>query len=98
MARSKRNVALYVIAYDISNDRRRTKVHKILSAFGEWTQFSLFECFLTPKQLLQLKHRLDQHLNPEEDSVRFYYICERCAAKAKTVGSSPPQEKQLFLI
>jgi CRISPR-associated protein Cas2 len=98
MAGSKRDVALYVIAYDIPNDRRRTKVHKVLSGFGEWTQFSLFECHLTPKQLLQLRHRLDQLLNPEEDSVRFYYICERCVAKAQTVGSAPPEDKRLYVV
>lgn len=39
----------YVIAYDIPDDKRRTKVHKLLSGFGKWTQYSLFECFLTKK-------------------------------------------------
>ena len=38
---------LYVVAYDIQNDKRRTKVHKVLKGFGEWTEFSPFECFLT---------------------------------------------------
>lgn len=98
MAGSKRDVALYIVAYDISDDRRRTKVHKILCGFGKWTQYSLFECHLTPKQLLQLQHRLDRHLRPEEDSVRFYYICESCMAKADTVGGEPPQEEQLFIV
>ena len=54
------DVTCYVIAYDISNDRRRTKVHKVLSGFGQWTQFSLFECHLTAKQNLQLRDRLDR--------------------------------------
>lgn len=89
---------LYVVAYDISDDRRRTKVHKILSGFGRWTQYSLFECHLTPKQLLQLQHRLDRYLKPEEDSVRFYYVCDNCMTKAETVGGEPPQEEQLFIV
>jgi len=98
MAGSKRDTALYVVAYDISDDRRRTRVHKVLSGFGKWTQYSLFECHLTPKQLLQLEARLERHLKPEEDSIRFYYICEKCVAKAKTVGGAPPQEEKLFLV
>lgn len=98
MAGTKRNTALYVVAYDISDDGRRTKVHKTLSGFGKWTQYSLFECHLTSKQLLQLQHRLDRHLEPEEDSVRFYYVCESCVAKAETVGGQPPQEEPLFVV
>ena len=34
--------AFYVIAYDIPSDKRRTKVHKLLCGFGQWTQYSLF--------------------------------------------------------
>ena len=41
----------YVIAYDIPDDRRRTKVHQILMGFGKWTQYSLFECFLSKTEL-----------------------------------------------
>lgn len=52
----------YVIAYDIPDDRRRTKVHKILSGFGTWTQYSLFECFLSKKELVLLKAKLAKHL------------------------------------
>ncbi len=91
-------MALYIVAYDISDDRRRTKVHKILSGFGKWTQFSLFECHLTPKQYVQLKHRLARHLKPDQDRVRFYYICELCLEKVETVGGAPPQEETLFLV
>ncbi len=90
--------ALYVVAYDIPDDRRSTRVHKILSGFGQWSQYSLFECHLTRKQLVQLQDKLERHLKPEEDSVRFYYICESCVAKADTVGGAPPQEEQLYLV
>ncbi len=30
----------YVIAYDIPDDKRRTKVQKILLGYGKWTQYS----------------------------------------------------------
>lgn len=98
MAGSARDTALYVVAYDISDDRRRTKVHKILSGFGRWTQYSLFECHLTRKQLILLQHRLEKYLKPEEDSVRFYYLCESCVAKTETVGGDPPHDDSLFVV
>ena len=45
---------LYLIAYDISNDKRRTKIHKTLCGFGQCTQYSSFECFLNEKELITL--------------------------------------------
>jgi CRISPR-associated protein Cas2 len=98
VAGRRRDAALYVVAYDISDDKRRTKVHKTLSGFGRWTQYSLFECHLTPHQIVDLKHRLERHLEPEEDSVRFYYICDKCLKKADTVGGAPPEEEQLYVV
>src|SRR5881275_80126 len=57
--RGNRQSSLYVVAYDIPDDKRRTQVHKTLKGFGEWTEFSLFECFLTKKELLQMRAKLD---------------------------------------
>lgn len=97
MAGSKRNVTLYVIAYDMSDDRRRTKVHKVLSGFGRWTQYSLFECHLTPKEMLMLRERLDKHLK-EGDSVRFYPLCAACMEKVQTVGGPKPGEEVVYIV
>lgn len=98
MRRGKPARALYVIAYDITNDRRRTRVHKALCGFGEWTQFSLFECYLTDKELLLLREKVDALLNAEEDSIRFYPLCAACTAKVQTVGSPKPQERDVFVV
>ncbi len=88
----------YIIAYDISEDRRRTKVHKVLSGFGTWTQYSLFECFLSKKELVLLKSKLAQHIKDTQDSVRFYPLCAACLAKVETVGGQPPTEDVLFIV
>ena len=93
-----RTSILYVIAYDIPSDRRRTKIHKILSGFGQWTQFSLFECYLTEKQYLQLRRMLEQHLQAGEDSVRFYSLCASCRGRSETLGGALPGEPELFLV
>ena len=88
----------YVIAYDIPDDRRRTKIHKILSGFGTWTQYSLFECFLSKKELVQLKAKLAKHLEETQDSVRFYPLCVNCIAKVETVGGESPNEDILYIV
>lgn len=89
---------LYLIAYDISDDRRRTKVHSLLSGFGQWTQFSIFECFLDEKELVALQSRLDELLDGGEDNVRIYHICQKCQRKAESTGSDPPAEKKVYLL
>src|SRR5437763_5335148 len=88
----------YVIAYDIPDDRRRTKVHQILLGFGKWTQYSLFECFLSRKDLILLRSKLAEHLVAREDSVRFYPLCASCLSKVETVGGSLPADDPLFIV
>ena len=80
------------------DDKRRTKVHKILLGYGKWTQHSLFECFLTRKELVLLRSKLAEHLIDAEDSVRFYPLCAQCMAKVETVGGPRPSEDSVFVI
>lgn len=93
-----RTTTLYIVAYDITSDRRRAKVHKTLSGYGSWTQYSLFECFLTEKQYLQLRRRLEGYLDAGQDSVRFYPLCQSCQKRVETVGGNPPHDPELILL
>jgi len=96
--RISNQITCYVIAYDIPDDKRRTKVHQILLGYGKWTQYSLFECFLNRKQLVLLRSRLAEHLVPRQDSVRFYPLCANCVSKVETVGGPPPADTVLFIV
>ena len=86
------NTLLYVITYDIPDNKRRTRVHKLLCGYGAWTQYSLFECWLTKRQLLELRAKLIPHLIEDRDSVRLYPICATCQRGVITVGEEPPSE------
>jgi CRISPR-associated protein Cas2 len=97
-SRGNNQTSCYVIAYDIPEDKRRTKVHKILLGYGKWTRYSLFECFLSRRDLLHLQAKLEQYLVETEDSVRFYPLCAVCVKKVETVGGQPPTEDILFVI
>ena len=91
-------ITCYVIAYDIPDDKRRTKIHKVLLGFGKWTQYSLFECFLSRKDLILLRSKLAEHLVAREDSVRFYPLCASCLSKVETVGGPLPTDDPLFIV
>ena len=76
----------FVIAYDIPNDRRRTKVASALEDYASRVQYSVFEANLTGAQYRQLRTKLKQLINAEEDSVRYYRLCEKCLGGVKVVG------------
>ena len=73
-------------------------MHQILLGFGKWTQYSLFECFLSRKELVLLQAKLAEHLVAREDSVRFYPLCANCVEKVQTIGGPPPRDEVLFVV
>lgn len=75
-----------VICYDITDDRRRNKACKLLQGFGAHVQESVFECDLTFKQYQRLRSRLDKWVDPAEDKVRFYNLCQECVGRVEVVG------------
>jgi CRISPR-associated protein Cas2 len=59
----------YFVSYDISDDKRRANVYKILLDYGDRVQFSVFMCELTARERVQLKALLETSLNAAEDQV-----------------------------
>lgn len=73
---------LYLIVYDISNDKRRTKLHDLLLDFGSPVQYSVFECLLDSKVKDTMLKKINKVIKPKKDSRRIYFICAECAKKA----------------
>lgn len=76
----------YAICYDISDDRRRLQVAKVLQDFGERVQLSVFEANLSPDELARLKRQVRAHLDLEEDSLRLYPLCAACVTRIDLLG------------
>jgi CRISPR-associated protein Cas2 len=88
-----------VISYDIADDRRRLKVAQTLLDFGgERVQRSVFECYITERNYERLQRGLRRHLDIEEDSVRFYVLCEHCRAQVNLWGVARPIERPALRI
>jgi CRISPR-associated protein Cas2 len=85
-----------VITYDISENKRRTKIHKILSSYGQWMQFSVFECNLTATQYTKLRNRLNKLIKSDLDSIRFYFLCECCQQKVERIGGEEVRDETVF--
>ena len=54
----------FLIAYDISDNRRRNRVAKYLEARGERMQKSLFVCRLGPAAARRIRHALEGMIDP----------------------------------
>jgi CRISPR-associated protein Cas2 len=84
------------ISYDISDDKRRTKIHKMLKSYGQWMQYSVFECDVTDSQYAKLRSRLSKVIKPEEDSIRFYFLCACCKNKVERIGGEQVRDETIF--
>jgi CRISPR-associated protein Cas2 len=73
----------HVIAYDISDDRRRARVAAVLQAYGDRVQRSVFIATVEEDMLRQARESISQIINPQTDSV---YIFRQCAACWEAVG------------
>lgn len=85
-----------VVSYDISEDKRRTKIHKALKSYGQWVQYSIFECSLTETQYAKLRSRWQKLIQAETDSIRFYFLCGCCQGKVERIGGEMPRDDTIF--
>ena len=89
----------YVIAYDISDDRRRTRLAHALEQWGNRVQYSVFECELTGRELVALLADVEAIATLALDRVRIYRLCAGCAAEAVTLGLHPaPFEPDVWIV
>lgn len=80
------NKHLYVVAFDIVSNKIRYRCVKILLNFGQRVQKSVFECLLNDKQYLEMKKLLDNTINPDSDSLRYYLLCKTCEQNIAVTG------------
>jgi CRISPR-associated protein Cas2 len=75
-----------ILVYDISDDKRRTKLFKTLEGYGIPVQFSVFECELSDEDFLLMKDKVERVIDKNEDTVIYYELCPRCWNRTDRVG------------
>ena len=60
---------LYIVTYDIADDKRWRAVFKIMKGYGEWLQLSVFQCRLSPRRHAELIELLTGAINHRQDHV-----------------------------
>lgn len=77
----------YLIAYDISDDRKRLKIMSALLMYGNRVQYSVFEVMLTDSQLQSLISFFNSEIDKRKDSIRIYKLGEEALKGAKRYGN-----------
>ncbi len=90
--------SLYLISYDISDEKRLRKMAKLLEDYGYRVQKSVFECFLTESMYEELKRKIKLLIKENEDRVRIYQICRHCRKRAEISGFAEVPEEEEFVI
>ncbi len=85
---------LVVITYDVNTEdaggrRRLRQIARQCVNYGQRVQNSVFECLLDATQCTQLQHTLCKIMDPEKDSLRFYYLGEKYRSKIEHFGIKP---------
>ncbi len=83
---------LVLICYDVNTEtsagkKRLRKVAKACENYGQRVQNSVFECLIDNARMTFLKNNLENLINPETDSLRFYYLGNKWKGKVEHIGA-----------
>ena len=92
---------LYIVVYDITDQKRWRRVYKTVKGFGQWVQLSVFQCILSTKQLLRLEQALEECIKHGEDHVLIAELgpSDKVDVKFKSLGKKfEPVERKATII
>ncbi|UHA71866.1 CRISPR-associated endonuclease Cas2 [Paenibacillus sp. 481] len=94
---------MVLVTYDVSTEdadgrRRLRQVAKACVNVGQRVQNSVFECNLDPLQLMQLKHQLEQIIDKNKDSVRYYNLGKNWGNRVEHVGAKETYNPEGIII
>lgn len=92
-----RESPLYAITYDLSDDRERSRVAKLLLGFGFRVQKSVFECRLSRSSRLVLFQSLER-LGLVSGSVRCYQVYSSSQRTQFGIGVDDPENVVMYIV
>lgn len=82
---------LVLVSYDVSiEEKGATRLRRVAKAcqnYGQRVQYSVFECVVDPAQCTVLRQNLIDEINPEIDSLRFYFLGSNWKRRVEHVGA-----------
>lgn len=94
---------MVLITYDVNvttalGKKRLRHVAKQCQNFGQRVQNSVFECLVDPTQFTDLRHRLESIVDPETDSLRYYFLGANWKRRVEHYGVKETYDPEGILI
>lgn len=82
-----------LVTYDVQTDtaagqKRLRNVARLCLNYGQRVQNSVFECVLTEEQLVELKDKLLNTIDIQNDSIRIYFLNRSESRRVITLGKN----------
>ncbi|MGI6778871.1 MAG: CRISPR-associated endonuclease Cas2 [Acetivibrionales bacterium] len=82
---------LVLITYDVNTEtevgkKRLRKVAKVCTDYGQRVQNSVFECIMDAAKAREVKALLENIIDKNKDSLRFYYLGNNYKGKVEHIG------------
>ena len=87
---------IVLVIYDITDDRRRTRMVKCLERYGIRVQKSAFEAFLTEKKYERMMELTSGLIDPATDSLRVYLLATHPSVRSWGVGDRHVEDVVIF--
>jgi len=83
---------MVLVSYDVSTidatgAKRLRRVAKTCQNYGQRVQYSVFECIVDPAQWAVFKAKLINIIDPEKDSLRFYFLGSNWKRRVEHIGA-----------
>ncbi len=87
---------IWIVCYDICNDKRRYRLDRLLAQYGQRIQYSTYEIIISKDGFNSVRQAIRQTIDAEEDKVNYYRICRWCQDKVVLQGTANISSKQGF--
>lgn len=76
---------LYLVTYDICDDKRLRSVFRVMRGYGDHLQYSVFRCHLSDRERVELIERLVAIINQAEDQVLVFPLGPAGGERERTI-------------
>lgn len=82
---------LYIVTYDIADQKRWRAVFRLMHGYGEWLQLSVFQCRLSRRQHAEMVATLDELLHHKADHAVIMDLgpADKVKPRVVSLGKSP---------
>lgn len=96
-------MTLVLVTYDVSTvtpqgRRRLRRVARVCQNYGQRVQNSVFECWIDAAQWVSLRAAVLAEIEPQSDSLRFYFLGDRWHGRIEHLGAKPTYDPEGPLI